>query len=179
MREANCSILGGHSVADEEIKFGYAVTGTDPPGAVKPNAGARAGRASDVHQADRHRSDRDRVEARACVGGACRGAIQSMLTLNRRACERMLRFDVHGCTDVSGFGLIGHAREMALASNVTLEIEESNPLSARRARLSPPGGAAGRSEKQPRFAECVVSRETDMSVEAESCCTTRRLRAGC
>jgi selenide,water dikinase len=45
-----------------------------------------------------------------------------MLTLNRRACEEMLRFDVHGCTDVTGFGLIGHAREMAIASNVTLEI---------------------------------------------------------
>ena len=52
-----------------------------------------------------------------------RGAIDSMLTLNRAACERMLEFDVHGCTDVTGFGLIGHAREMALGSGVTLEIE--------------------------------------------------------
>jgi selenide,water dikinase len=49
-------------------------------------------------------------------------AIASMLTLNRAACEEMLRFDVHGCTDVTGFGLIGHAREMAVASGVTLEI---------------------------------------------------------
>jgi selenide,water dikinase len=46
-----------------------------------------------------------------------------MLTLNRRACEAMLAFDVHGCTDVTGFGLIGHAREMALASKVTIEID--------------------------------------------------------
>jgi len=50
-------------------------------------------------------------------------SVQQMLTLNRRACEEMLRFDVHGCTDVTGFGLIGHAREMALASGVTLEID--------------------------------------------------------
>jgi selenide,water dikinase len=50
-------------------------------------------------------------------------AVQSMLTLNRAACEEMLRYEVHGCTDVTGFGLIGHAREMALASGVTLEIE--------------------------------------------------------
>ncbi len=49
-------------------------------------------------------------------------AIASMLTLNRAACEQMLRYDIHGCTDVTGFGLIGHAREMALASGVTLEI---------------------------------------------------------
>ena len=46
-----------------------------------------------------------------------------MLTLNRKACEAMLGFDVHGCTDVTGFGLIGHAREMALASGVTIEID--------------------------------------------------------
>ena len=46
-----------------------------------------------------------------------------MLTLNRRACEAMLEFDVHGCTDVTGFGLIGHALEMARASKVTLEID--------------------------------------------------------
>src|SRR5665213_94947 len=50
-------------------------------------------------------------------------AVQSMLKLNREACQAMLKFEVHGCTDVTGFGLIGHAREMALASNVTIEIE--------------------------------------------------------
>ena len=50
-------------------------------------------------------------------------ATQSMLQLNREACEAMLAFDVHGCTDVTGFGMIGHAREMALASNVTIEID--------------------------------------------------------
>jgi selenide,water dikinase len=46
-----------------------------------------------------------------------------MLTLNREACEAMLQFDVHGCTDITGFGLLGHAREMAVASGVTLEID--------------------------------------------------------
>ena len=50
-------------------------------------------------------------------------SVESMLTLNRAACEAMLRFDVHGCTDVTGFGLLGHAREMAIASGVTLEID--------------------------------------------------------
>ena len=52
-----------------------------------------------------------------------RAATASMLTLNRAACEEMLRYDVHGCTDITGFGLVGHAREMAAASGVTLEIE--------------------------------------------------------
>src|ERR1700683_2518130 len=54
-----------------------------------------------------------------------KGAEQSMLTLNRAACEAMLSFEVHGCTDVTGFGMIGHAREMALASKVTIEIDSS------------------------------------------------------
>ena len=58
--------------------------------------------------------------------GSRGAAIASMLTLNRGACETMLDFDVHGCTDVTGFGLIGHGREMALASNVTLEIESAS-----------------------------------------------------
>jgi selenide,water dikinase len=122
MREADCSILGGHSINDEEIKFGYSVTGTVHPARVKANAGARAGDAlvftkrlgtGVISTALKRGIARDEDVERA---------IDSMLTLNRAACEEMLRFDVHGCTDVTGFGLIGHAREMAVASGVTLEI---------------------------------------------------------
>ena len=123
MREAGCSILGGHSMADDEIKFGYAVTGTVHPARVKANAGARAGDA--LVFTKRLGTG---VVSTALKRGLAREAdvdesIRSMLTLNRRACEAMLAFDVHGCTDVTGFGLLGHAREMALASGVTLEIE--------------------------------------------------------
>jgi selenide,water dikinase len=50
-------------------------------------------------------------------------SVRQMMTLNSRACEEMLRFDAHSCTDITGFGLIGHAREMAAASRTTLEIE--------------------------------------------------------
>jgi selenide,water dikinase len=122
MHEAGCSILGGHSVADDEIKFGYAVTGTIHPARVKANAGARPGDALVFTK---------RLGTGVIATALKRGiasewhvneSVQSMLTLNRRACEAMLEFDVHGCTDVTGFGLIGHAREMAVASGVTLEI---------------------------------------------------------
>jgi selenide, water dikinase len=123
MREAGCVVLGGHSVNDEEIKFGYAVTGTIHPGRVKANAGARAG---DVLVFTKRIGTG--VVATALKRGIAdpahvQAAIESMLLLNRAACEAMLHYDVHGCTDVTGFGLIGHAREMALASHVTLEIE--------------------------------------------------------
>jgi selenide,water dikinase len=123
IHEADCALLGGHSVKDDEVKFGYAVTGIIHPEAIKTNAGARPGDAlvftkrlgtgviaTALKQGIARESD---VEA----------AVQSMLKLNREACEAMLAFDVHGCTDVTGFGLIGHAREMALASNVTIEID--------------------------------------------------------
>ena len=122
MREAGCSILGGHSIADDEIKFGYAVTGTVHPARVKANAGARAGDA--LVFTKRLGTG---VIATALKRGIARAedveaSVESMLTLNRAACEAMLRFAVHGCTDVTGFGLLGHARELALASAVTLEI---------------------------------------------------------
>jgi selenide, water dikinase len=123
MREAGCSILGGHSVNDPEVKFGYSVTGTVHPARVKANAGARAGDA--LVFTKRLGTG---VVATALKRGMARdedvaAATESMLTLNRAACEEMLRFDAGGCTDVTGFGLIGHAREMAIASGVTLEIE--------------------------------------------------------
>ena len=79
-------------------------------------------------------------------------SIRSMLELNRRACEAMLAFDVHGCTDVTGFGLIGHAREMALASGVTLEIEvDAVAFLPGRARLCAAGRDPRRSQEQPRI----------------------------
>jgi selenide,water dikinase len=123
IHEADCALLGGHSVKDDEVKFGYAVTGTIHPDRIKTNAGARAG---DTLVFTKRIGTG--VIATALKRGIAResdveAAVESMLMLNRAACEAMLRFDVHGCTDVTGFGLIGHAREMALGSKVTLEID--------------------------------------------------------
>ena len=86
-----------------------------------------------------------------------KASIESMLTLNRGACEAMLAFEVHGCTDVTGFGLIGHAREMALASKATIEIETARlqflPGAIEYARQGAiPGGLKNNRE----FASCVV-----------------------
>ncbi len=123
MREADCVLLGGHSVNDPEIKFGYSVTGSIHPDRIKTNAGARAGDALVLTK-----RIGTGVISTALKQGIAREAdveasIASMLTLNRAACEAMLAFDVHGCTDVTGFGLLGHAREMALASGVTVDID--------------------------------------------------------
>ena len=145
------------------------MTGTIDPKRVKPNSGAvvgdtlvftkrlgtgviatalKRGLASDAH-----------VQA----------AIDSMLTLNRTACERMLEFEVHGCTDVTGFGLIGHAREMALASGVTLEIDvnqiEFLPGAVEYARQGAiPGGLKNNKE----FAYRVVESAREIPPEIEN-----------
>lgn len=122
MREAECVILGGHSVADNEIKFGYAVTGTVHPDHVKPNAGAKAGDALVFTKRIGTGVISTALKRGIASESDVQAATESMLTLNRAACEAMLEFDIHGCTDVTGFGLLGHAREMAIASGVTLEI---------------------------------------------------------
>ena len=168
MREADCAVVGGHSVADDEIKFGYAVTGTIHPARVKANAGARAGDA--LVFTKRLGTG---VISTALKRGMAREAdveasIASMLTLNRKACEAMLAYDVHGCTDVTGFGLIGHAREMALASGVTLEIEVDRlqflPGALEYARLGAiPGGLKNNRE----FAACAVETARDLPQEVE------------
>ncbi len=125
MREAGCAVIGGHSVADAELKFGYAVTGTIHPDRVKTNSGARAGDVLLFTKAIGTGVIGTALKRGIAQQGSVEAAIASMLTLNRAACEAMLDFEVHGCTDVTGFGFLGHAREMAVASGVTLEIESA------------------------------------------------------
>jgi selenide, water dikinase len=123
IHEADCVVIGGHSIQDNEAKFGYAVTGTIHPDRIKTNAGARPGDALVFTKRIGTGVISTALKRGIAKDADVEASIESMLTLNRRACEAMLHFDVHGCTDVTGFGLIGHAREMALASNVTLEID--------------------------------------------------------
>jgi selenide,water dikinase len=169
MREAGCSILGGHSVADDEIKFGYAVTGTIHPARVKANAGALPGDAlvftKRIGTGVISTALKRGIAAEAYVAAS----IEQMTTLNRRACEAMLAFDVHGCTDVTGFGLMGHAREMALASNVTLEIAVDQvrylPGAVEYARRGAvPGGLNNNRE----FASCAVESLRELTPEIEA-----------
>jgi selenide,water dikinase len=129
LREAGAALLGGHTVQDPEIKFGYAVTGLVDPARVLSNARAHPGDAllltkpigtGVVGTAIKFaRAPRETVDA----------AVQSMLRLNRRAAEVLASRrtgEVHACTDVTGFGLVGHAHHMARASGVTLEIEAAS-----------------------------------------------------
>ena len=123
MIEAGCAVLGGHSVNDDEIKFGYAVTGLIHPDRVRANAGAQAGDVLVLTKRIGTGVISTALKRGMASEAAVAAATESMLTLNRAACEAMQAAAAHGCTDVTGFGLLGHAREMAMASGVTLEID--------------------------------------------------------
>lgn len=169
MREADCVILGGHSVNDDEVKFGYAVTGTIHPERVLTNAGARAGDVLVLTKRIGTGVVATALKREIAADEHVAASVESMLTLNRSACEEMLQLDSHGCTDVTGFGLIGHAREMALASNVTLEIEADRlqflPGAVEYARQGAiPGGLKNNRE----FASCVVELTREIPAEIEN-----------
>jgi selenide,water dikinase len=169
IHEADCVILGGHSIADEEIKFGYSVTGTVHPDRIKANSSARAGDALVFTKRIGTGVITTALKRGIASQSDVQAAIESMLLLNRRACEAMLTFDVHGCTDVTGFGMIGHAREMANGSGATIEIEAASvrflPGALDYARQGAiPGGLKNNRE----FASCAVDIAANISPEIEN-----------
>jgi selenide, water dikinase len=183
MIEAGCTVVGGHSIRDDETKFGYSVTGVVDPKRVLANQGALPG--------DKllfTKSLGTGVISTAIKKGVAKpawidDAVKSMTTLNKQAAkiissdrvvpgprpvkgEQSSAFAVHALTDITGFGLIGHAREMAQASNVSL-IFHSRKIPALEGALECirighiPGGLTANRD----FAECLV--EYDPSVPAD------------
>jgi selenide, water dikinase len=129
LRRGGVALLGGHTVQDPEIKFGYAVTGAIDPDRILTNAGATPG---DVLFLTKPLGTGiiatalkfDRIDASVAAP-----AIESMRTLNQAAAEVLAGFTpslVHSCTDITGFGLAGHGSEMAAASRATLEIRAAD-----------------------------------------------------
>ena len=121
--QAGVVILGGHTVKDDEPKYGLAVTGTVRPGHVVTNAGARPG---DLLVLTKPLGTGILTTARKrdLIGDAeLAAAIDQMVRLNDRAARAMLAHGAHGATDVTGYGLVGHAGEMARASGVALAFD--------------------------------------------------------
>jgi selenide, water dikinase len=122
MNEAGCAVIGGHSVADPEIKFGYAVTGTIAPKKILTNSGARPGDSLILTKRLGTGVITTALKRGIAEESHVAAAVDSMRMLNKRAAEIVGRFRTHAVTDITGFGLLGHAREMAVGSGVTLEI---------------------------------------------------------
>jgi selenide, water dikinase len=195
MLEAGCTVIGGHSIRDDETKFGYSVTGMVHPERILANKGARAS---------------DRILFTKAIGtgvistaikkGTAKqswidAAIASMTTLNKVAAEVITGnastdaptreshpsksdnrgspnepdFEVHAMTDITGFGLIGHARELALASEVGLRIfSREMPLLDGAAECVRAGWIPGGLKANREFAECVVNYEPGIADELKT-----------
>jgi selenide,water dikinase len=126
LRDAGVALLGGHTVQDQEIKFGYAVTGEVDPARVWSNAGAREGDRLLLTKPIGTGVISTAIKFERVGADVAAAAIRSMRQLNRAAADALGALphgSVHACTDVTGFGLVGHATEMALASGVTVAID--------------------------------------------------------
>jgi selenide,water dikinase len=122
LMEADCPLVGGHSIDDKELKFGYAVTGIVHPGRVWLNNSLVGGESIILTK-----PIGTGLVTTAARGGlvseeALRAACAEMGTLNRKASEILRQYEVHACTDVTGFGLLGHACEMAADSPCDIRI---------------------------------------------------------
>jgi selenide, water dikinase len=160
MIEASCSVIGGHSVRDEEMKFGYSVTGLIDPARVLKNGGALAGDRLLFTKALGTGVISTAIKKKAAEQPWIDAAIASMTTLNKKAAEVISGgFAVHAMTDVTGFGLIGHAREIALASSVSLRFYAKRiPLLDGAMECVRAGHIPGGLKANREFAECVVGR---------------------
>jgi selenide, water dikinase len=194
MIEAGCTVIGGHSIRDEETKFGYSVTGLIDPKKILTNTGAQTGDALIFTKALGTGVISTAIKKGKAQPEWIDAAIASMTTLNKTAAEVVITKNVgtaapgslpraqsrgpaerssaaavHAMTDITGFGLIGHAREMALASNVSFRLNaESIPLLPGAEECVRAGYIPGGLKNNRDFAECMVAYESPVRDELKA-----------
>jgi selenide,water dikinase len=159
LAEAGCALLGGHSVRDPEIKFGYAITGLIDPQRILTNAGGRGGEVLVLTKPLGTGIVATALKAGKAPAEAVEAATASMARLNREAADVALRHHVSAATDITGFGLAGHASAVARESRLTLEIRAADlPLLPRAAELAPRFQPAGLKANRRQFEPSVEYR---------------------
>ena len=159
MIEAGCTVIGGHSIRDEETKFGYSVTGLIDPKRVLANKGAQPGDALVLTKAIGTGVISTAIKKEKAEDAWIRAAVESMTTLNKRAAELLTGkpYRVHAMTDITGFGLIGHVRELALASEVSVRLyADQVPVLPGALECVRAGHIPGGLKANREFAECLV-----------------------
>jgi selenide,water dikinase len=189
MIEAGCTVIGGHSIRDEETKFGYSVTGLVDPKRILTNGGAKHGDSLILTKPIGTGVISTAIKKGKAEPAWIDGAVRSMTTLNKRAAEIITTghggtgawpacpepsrrvqaerssaaFTVHAMTDITGFGLIGHAREMALASEVSLRLYASRiPLLEGALECVHAGHIPGGLKNNRDFVECMVAYDDEV-----------------
>jgi selenide,water dikinase len=166
IHEAGAIIVGGHSIDDTEIKYGLSVTGIVHPDKILTNARARPG----------DRLVLTKPLGTGIIGTALKGEMasqeavkkitESMTTLNHVACEVMVEVGVNACTDITGFGFLGHAMEMTIASDVGIAIEsQSVPIFPEAEEYATMGLVPGGTARNREFCSCRVEISGDISNE--------------
>jgi selenide, water dikinase len=182
MMEAGCTVVGGHSIRDPEIKFGYSVTGTVHPDRVLANVGAKPGDKLIFTKAIGTGVISTAIKKGLAKESWIAAATESMTTLNKKAAEVITGlqnvgtgfqarppFEIHAMTDITGFGLIGHAREMALGSKVSLRLFASQiPLLEGALECVRAGHIPGGLKANREFADCVVGYEDNVPEEVRT-----------
>lgn len=162
LREAGAALLGGHTVRDREIKFGYAVTGAVERDRILTNAGAKSGDVLILTKPIGTGVVGTGIKFGRTTNSVVDAAVESMRTLNKAAGEALRELapgTVHACTDITGFGLIGHSTEIAVASAATIVIGAGSvPLLPGVAELVAANGSGGMSTNRAHF-----SPTTDLS----------------
>jgi selenide, water dikinase len=167
LEEAGVALLGGHTVRDPELKFGYAVTGAVDPLRVWTNAGAIPGDVLLLTKPLGTGIVGTAIKFDRAPVSLVEAAVRSMTALNKTAAEALATHPdgVHACTDVTGFGLIGHATEMAAASGATVIIETSNlPIFDGARAIAAQNRSAGLGSNRDHFGATVFAEDIDTDV---------------
>ncbi len=166
--EAGAVLCGGHTIKDKEPKYGLSVTGFVHPDKIKANSSAKAGHVLILTKPIGTGILTTAAKADLLMEDTKKALLKNMITLNKEACEKMLKYDVSSVTDVTGFGLLGHTLEMAKGSNVTIILASKNvPLLPETLDLARdgivPAGAYGNRE----YASCSISFNKDVPLEIQ------------
>ncbi len=164
LKEAGVALVGGHSIEDPEIKYGLSVTGLIHPKKILTNAKARVGDKLVLTKALGTGIIATALKGEMASEEAVRKIVESMTTLNRVASEWMIKCGAHACTDITGFGFIGHALEMATASGVGLMIEaEAVPVFPEALEYAKIGLVPGGAHANRQFFSCKVEMSSNLS----------------
>ena len=144
VQEAGAVVVGGHSIIDEEIKYGMAITGVIHPDKVIRNVGIQEGDALILTKPLGTGIISTALKKGKASKESVQASVASMITLNDTASKIMRNYPVHACSDITGYGLLGHALEMASGSSVTLILESAKlPILHRAPRLAEKGYLTG------------------------------------
>ncbi len=157
VRSAGAFVVGGHTISDDEVKYGLAVTGTVHPGRVMSNAGARAGDVLVLTKALGTGVLATRMKAETLSAAHALSLVASMVHLNARAAEIAVEVGARCATDITGFGLLGHASHVARGSKVTLRFDGALLPELPGARLAiAEGVTTGGAARNARYVEARV-----------------------